>query len=221
MWLKNSTTALFVVTSQGVLGDSEHATGLYLAELVEPCALLKEMGVAVTVASPRGGPAPVDPCSRATDLQALSALAATTIPLAEVTEAYDIYLVVGGRGALWDLAASAELGGLLSRAMAAGKVVAAIGQGVAALLAVIDEQGRPRVRGRRLTASSDREEQETGGISALPFSLERQLSERGARVELAAPWSEKVVTDGRLITGQNPGSAPGVARAIVRMFGET
>jgi putative intracellular protease/amidase len=215
-----SKRALFVVTSHSRLGDSDRPTGLFLAELVEPYTLLRQRGVEIDVASPLGGAAPVDPCSRATDVEVLASVAGQTIPLATRSESYDLYLVVGGRGALWDLARDADLGRLLAQAFGAGKVIATIGHGAAGLLAVPGEPGESIVHGRRLTASSDREEQDSGWASTLPLSLERQLAEQGARLELAPPWSERVVSDGRLITGQNPASAPGVARTIVQLLAE-
>jgi putative intracellular protease/amidase len=172
------------------------------------------------VASPEGGDAPVDPCSRSTDLEVLARAAKGTRPLAEVDEAYDAYLVVGGRGALWDLSRDPALGRLLGAAFGAGKVVAAVSQGNAGLLDV-RAGDEPLVRGRRLTASTDREEHEAGWSSALPFSLERELVGRGARVESASPWANHVVTEGRLVTGQNPGSAESVARAVARLMAET
>jgi putative intracellular protease/amidase len=219
MWLNKR--ALFIVTSHAQLGALERPTGLYLAELAEPYAVLKEQGVAVEVASPKGGAAPVDPCSRSAELAPLASLATETRPLGSSGSAYDAYLVVGGRGALWDLAHDHTLVRLLAEAYDGGKVVAALSQGAAALLELTDREKAPWLRGRRLTTSTDQEELQAGFASALPFSLEHELRARGARVETGAPWSPHVVTEARLVTGQNPGSATSVARAIARLLEET
>jgi len=51
-----------VVTSHDRI-DAEHPTGIWLSEFSEPYALFREAGYEVTVASIRGGKAPVDPRS--------------------------------------------------------------------------------------------------------------------------------------------------------------
>ncbi len=51
---------------------------------------------------------------------------------------------------------------------------------------------------------------------AVPFNLEEQLQKRGAKYSKAKkPFAPYVREDGRLITGQNPGSARAVGEAVV------
>jgi putative intracellular protease/amidase len=210
---RNGKRVLFIVTSHGALGDTGRGTGLYLSELVEPATILRQEGVQVQVASPRGGDAPIDPGSR--DARLDSALARDTRPAAAVEDDYDACVAVGGRGALFDLRADEHVARLFRAAQARGRIVAAIGQGACALLDLVGPDGQPWVRGRRLTATTESEERETGLEAALPFSLERELRDRGALFEGAPVWTMQVATEGRhFVTGQNPVSAPAVARAI-------
>jgi putative intracellular protease/amidase len=211
--------ALVVATSHARLGETGRPTGAYLSELVEACAVLRALDVAIDVASPRGGDIPIDPCSRAADFGPLSDVIKGTTPLASVAPAYDAYLAVGGRGALWDLRGDPHLERLLATAVATGKVVGGIAQGVSILLGLRAHDGTPLVRGRRVTASTDEEEQVAGAVTSLPFSLESELRNAGARFEAATTWSLHVTADQRFITGQNPLSAPAVAHAIGRALG--
>ena len=211
--------ALVVATSHERLGETGRPTGAYLSELVEACAVLRALGIEVEVASPRGGDIPIDPCSRTADFGTLSDVIKGATPLAAVAPPYDAYLAVGGRGALWDLRADPNLDRLLAQAVAAGKVVAGIAQGVSVLLGLRADDGTPLVRGRRVTASTDEEERVAGVVTALPFSLEAELRNAGARFEATTIWSPHVTADQRFITGQNPLSAPAVAQAIGRALG--
>ena len=52
----------------------------------------------------------------------------------------------------------------------------------------------------------------------MPFLLEDKLIERGATVDKAAMWQEKVSVDERLVTGQNPASAKLAAEKIVELL---
>jgi putative intracellular protease/amidase len=44
------------------------------------------------------------------------------------------------------------------------------------------------------------------------------LTERGAKHMPAANWQKQVITDGRLVTGQNPASAQGVGEAMAALL---
>jgi putative intracellular protease/amidase len=145
------------------------------------------------------------------DQDAMARLASTK-RLADVTERYDAYFVVGGHGVMWDLATSAEVASLLGRAHDTGKVVAAVCHGPAALVGVRDANGQPIVAGRRVAGFSNEEEEAVGLTSVVPFALETRLRELGGRYERGPKWGSFAVRDGNLVTGQNPQSSADVAR---------
>jgi putative intracellular protease/amidase len=74
------------------------------------------------------------------------------------------------------------------------------------------------VAGKKLAAFTDEEEAEVKYTKIVPYLLATTLKERGALHQPAPNWTEKVVTDGRLITGQNPASAHGVGQAVVNQL---
>ncbi|WP_020652264.1 type 1 glutamine amidotransferase domain-containing protein [Massilia niastensis] len=127
---------------------------------------------------------------------------------------YDAIFFPGGLGPMVDIATDPEVKRAVARAWDAGRIVAAVCHGPAALLGVTLEDGAPLVRGRKLTAFSN--EEEAGYAQAdVPFNLEDALRAEGADYAAAAAWQEKVVVDGRLLTGQNPASGGPLAEAIV------
>lgn len=215
---------LILVTSHAMLGDSGVKTGLWLEELAVPYLTFTRAGARVELASPRGGPAPVDPKSekeQSAEVKAFLADAAAmaqltnTKKLSEVTGSYDAVFVAGGHGTMWDLPTSADVARVLSTTWKAGKVVAAVCHGPAALVAVKDETGQPVVKGRRFTAFTNEEEAAVGLTKTVPFLLETRLAELGGRFERGPMWAAHVVRDGQLITGQNPASSKGVAEAVL------
>lgn len=212
---------LLIVTSHEKLGETEDRTGFWLEELAAPYREFVNAGAAVDIASPRGGRPPADPKSESTKNEAVAwfladpeatAKLATTIPIREVAPNYDAYFVVGGHGAMWDLAESAEVQDLLARAFQNGRVVAAVCHGPGALVNVKLASGDPLVKGRRVAGFSNAEEDAVGLTKVVPFSLETKLRELGGHYEHGPMWAPFAVRDGKLVTGQNPSSSALVAQ---------
>lgn len=215
---------LMLVTSHNHLAP--HArTGVWLEEFVVPFAIFGEAGATMTVASPAGGDAPIEPRSlAAVDTRAhgpaLDALLGTCAVGSLDPADYDAVFIPGGHGPMFDLATDPAVGRLLDDAARHERIVGAVCHGPAALVAALAE-GIPLVRDRELTAFSDAEEAQTGVADRLPFSLEGRLREQGARYRSAPPWQAHVITDGWLVTGQNPASSEGVARAMLAALAGT
>lgn len=221
---------LMVLTSHGQLGETGKATGLWLEELAAPYYVFKDAGAEVTLASPAGGQPPVDPNSEQADrqteatkrfradAQAMQALAHTH-KLADIDrEVYDAVFYPGGHGPLWDLADNKDSRILVDTIYASGKPVAAVCHGVAALRDARGPFGLPLVRGKAVTGFSNSEERAAGLADAVPFLVEDMLKEAGGQYSSAADWQAHVVTSGNLITGQNPASSAGAAKAVLQQL---
>ncbi|KAK3294330.1 class I glutamine amidotransferase-like protein [Chaetomium fimeti] len=225
--MSDSPKVLVVLTSHDKLGDTGKPTGWYLSELAHPYDILTAQGFSITLASPAGGPAPLDPSSveAASDdavsqgfLTERNALWEATEPLVSFLGRADEFAALffpGGHGPMFDLAVDPTSQALVQEFAAKGKVVAAVCHGPAALVGV-----EGLLEGKAVTGFTNAEEEAVGLDAAMPFALEDRLVEvvgKGGRFEKAAEkWGEKVVVDGKLITGQNPASAKGVGEAIVR-----
>ena len=213
------TNALFVTTSCDALAP-DHPTGLWLEEFAVPYMAAIDAGIDITVASPRGGAVPLDPKTEPNDKQrkewapALESLRHSVTLESVKDQAFDAVFIPGGHGPMMDLAHDATLHELLARQDAAGRLIAAVCHGPAALVNVTLSDGTPLVAGKKLAAFTDSEEHAVQLQDVVPFLLASTLVERGADHQGAPDWSVNVVVDGRLVTGQNPQSASGVGAAM-------
>ena len=210
---------LFVVTGHRAI-DAEHPTGLWFEEASIPYDTFVRAGFEVTIASPHGGAAPIDPRSLegAAENHAARMALEHTVTLQEAGEAseYAAIFLPGGHGTMFDLAKFQPVKTLLSEFHAQGKVVAAVCHGPAAFVDAICA-GAPRmlVEGKRITCFTDSEERATKLDAFMPFFLASKLREQGATVVEGADWEDHVEIDGTWITGQNPQSSASVASAVV------
>lgn len=222
-------TALIVLTSHDQLGDTGRSTGAYLPEVAEAWDVFSAAGYDVRLASVRGGRPPLEAVDTTDPVQqaflgdpAMSAGLDTTPTLADIDpRRYSVVFLAGGHGTAWDFPGHAPLIGLIRTAWEEGGVVAAVCHGPAGLVDVTLSDGTYLVAGRRVAAFTDDEERAIGMTRVVPFLLSERLAERGAHHDRGPSFVEHVVTDGRLVTGQNPYSARGVAQAALRTVGAT
>jgi putative intracellular protease/amidase len=218
---------LMILTSHDRLGDTGKQTGFWLEEFATPYYVLRDAGIDITLASPKGGQPPIDPKSDEpgsqtpamkrfrNDPEAQRALA-NTVKLAGVSpDDYDAVFYPGGHGPLWDLAEDRSSIALIERLAAAGKPVAAVCHGPAALRRAKGPDGTPLVKGKSVTAFSNTEEAAAGLTDVVPFSIEDALKANGGRYSRGEDWASHAVVDGNLITGQNPASSEATAKALL------
>ncbi|WP_285666693.1 type 1 glutamine amidotransferase domain-containing protein [Actinorhabdospora filicis] len=215
------TRALIVLTSHADLGGTGRRTGFYVSEAAEPWAALTGAGVEVDLASvaggepPRDGEDPDDPVQRRF-LEAEAARLAATPALSEVdASGYDAVFFAGGHGTMWDFPEAPAISRVAREIWERGGHVAAVCHGPAALVGVTLSDGTRLVAGKRLAAFTNDEESAVALTGVVPFLLADALTARGATHVPAPPFTPHTVIDGRLITGQNPASAAGVAEALV------
>ena len=218
---------LIVVTSHSQMGSTSGKAGLWLETLAVPYFIFKEAGAVITLASPTGGPVPLDPKSESIivststirrfqkDPEAISFLA-HAVPLStQIAGDFDLLFLPGGHGPLWDFPTNGHLKELLEDFERQHKLIGAVSHGVASLVMPMSDSGQPLMKGRQLTAFSDTEEQVCGLTGVVPFSLESALVSLGASYSKGANFESYTVTDGNIITGQNPASAKEVARKLL------
>jgi putative intracellular protease/amidase len=221
---------LMVLTSHDQLGNTGKKTGFWLEEFAAPYYVLKNADVEVTLASPQGGQPPLDPKSDASDAQtaaterfkkdgvAQKALASTR-KLSEVAARdFDAVFYPGGHGPLWDLAEDAHSIALIEAMFAAGKPVAAVCHAPGVLRHAKAPDGAPLVQGKKVTGFTNTEEEAVGLTQVVPFLVEDALKENGGIYSKRGDWEQYVVTDGSLITGQNPASSAAAAEALLKLL---
>lgn len=218
---------LMVLTSHDQLGDTGRKTGFWLEELAAPYYVFKEAGAEITLASPKGGRPPLDPKSNEPDLQtdhtrrfesdseAMAALSNTERLDALVQETFDAVFYPGGHGPLWDLAEDRNSIGLIETTLSAGKPVALVCHAPGVLRHAKNADGQPLVEGREVTGFANSEEEAVGLTQIVPFLVEDELKRNGGAYSKTADWQPYVVSDGLLITGQNPASSAAAAEALI------
>jgi putative intracellular protease/amidase len=218
---------LIVLTSHDRLGDTGRKTGFWLEELAAPYYAFKDAGAEIVLASPKGGRPPLDPKSNEPDFQTdltrrfeadadAMAQLASTVPLGSVSQAaFDTVFYPGGHGPLWDLAEDPASIGLIESFVAAGKPVGFVCHAPGVLRHVRAPDGRPLVEGKRVTGFANSEEAAVGLLDVVPFLVEDELKAKGGVYSKGADWASYVVSDGLLITGQNPGSSAEAASVLL------
>jgi putative intracellular protease/amidase len=214
---------LLAVTSHDRIGTTGKPTGAYLPEVAHPYAVFTRAGYDVDFVSPRGGRPPLDgladpdPTSRAfLDDAAAQARLERTARAADVDPAaYAAIFYAGGHGTMWDFPDDAGLAALGAAIYERGGVVSAVCHGPAALTNLRLSDGSYLVAGKEVAAFTNDEERAAGLAEVVPFLLADALVARGAVHRPAANWQAQVVRSGRLVTGQNPASATGVAEQVV------
>jgi putative intracellular protease/amidase len=214
-----------VLTSHDDLGGLRK-TGFYLPEAAHPWQVFNTAGYRVDLVSPRGGEPPregvdlSDPIQQAflDDSEMSSKLANTLRPQDVNASDYSAIFYAGGHGAMWDLPNDPGLARIARDIYAAGGVAAAVCHGPAGLVNITLSDGSYLVAGKEVAAFTNDEEAAVGLTDVVPFLLQTTLEERGGKHTGAANFQPYVVVDGRLVTGQNPASATGVAERVISVL---
>lgn len=219
---------LLVLTSHSELGRTGLKTGFWLEEFAAPYYFLKDKGVKITLASPKGGQPPLDPKSEQEMFQTEATrrfladketqdLLSKTIKLEDVnSNDFDAIFYSGGYGPLWDLADNEASIALIEAFYNDNKPIASVCHAPAIFKNTKDSEGNPIVKGKKVTAYSNSEEAAVQFTSLVPFSVQEMLIENGAFYSKGQDWYPYALEDGLLVTGQNPASASLVAELLLK-----
>ncbi|MFT5707826.1 MAG: putative intracellular protease/amidase [Oceanospirillaceae bacterium] len=218
---------LMVLTSHDQLGNTGNKTGFWIEEFASPYYAFIDAGVEVTLATPKGGQAPIDPSSKLADFQtdatrrfdldatAQAQVANTQLLAVQQQSDFDAVFYPGGHGPLWDLTESSDSITLINNFLKADKAVATVCHASAALLNVNDANGESVLKGKAVTGFTNSEEAAVQLTDVVPFLLEDEFNNRGADFQKAEDWHAFAVQDGLIISGQNPASSTLVAEKLL------
>lgn len=220
---------LMVMTSHDQLGNTGKKTGFWLEEFAAPYFTFLDAGANVTVSSPKGGQPPLDPKSDTPEGQteltqrfkadpAAQRVLANTVKLSDMKAAdYDAIFYPGGHGPMWDLAEDKDSAALIEAFYTSGKPVAAVCHGPCVFRHVTID-GQSIVKGRRVTCFTNTEEEAVQLTKVVPFLVEDELKRLGGKFEKVADWQSFAITDGLLVTGQNPASSREGAQHLLALL---
>lgn len=222
---------LHVVTNVGHYDDPSHTTGLWLSELVHAWEVFEERGFEQAIVSPRGGTSPLEPRSltfptydRAAkawraDPERMALLESTLSPDEIDPDDYAAIYFTGGHAVMYDFPDSEGLQRITREIWERGGVVSSVCHGYCGLLNTTLSDGSLLVAGRKVTGFAWQEEVLARVDKLVPYNAEEEMKRRGARYQKAKlPFVPYALTDGRLVTGQNPGSAKKTARQVVALL---
>ena len=213
---------LFIVTNTAEIGPKHRKTGYFFTEIAHPYHEFIEQGYTVDFASLEGGTPPydsydaTDPLMKAFYEGKGFARLNNSRKLSEVdASAYDAVFIPGGLGPMVDLANDPLVKKTVAEVYERGQVLGAVCHGPVSLLNARLSDGTYLVAGKKISSFTD--EEEAGyAIEDVPFLLEKALRAQGANFVEVEPWQPLSVIDGRLVTGQNPGSASAVAKDMIK-----
>jgi putative intracellular protease/amidase len=221
---------LFVLTSHDKLGDTGKKTGFWVEEFANPYYTLLDKGATITIATPKGGAAPIDPSSDSPDAatadtdrfnedaKAKERIANTNVLTDMNADDFDAVFYPGGHGPLWDLATDTTSIALIEKFNSQEKPVAFVCHAPAALKGVKGADGNPFVKGKKVTGFTNTEEAAVGLTDVVPFLVEDMLNENGGIYSKKEDWAAYAIQDGNLITGQNPASSELVAEKLLEIL---
>ncbi|WP_349295683.1 type 1 glutamine amidotransferase domain-containing protein (plasmid) [Thioclava sp. 'Guangxiensis'] len=221
---------LMVLTSHDQLGDTGNKTGFWLEEFAAPYYVFKDAGADITLASPKGGQPPLDPSSDTDDAQteatkrfksdeaAQKDLANTSELSAVSADGFDAIFYPGGHGPLWDLAESTDSQTLIETFAKSDRPIGAVCHAPAVFRYTQGADGKPLVSGKTVTGFTNTEEEGVGLTDVVPFLVEDMLKSSGGNYKKGVDWASFVVTDGKLVTGQNPASSAEAAKTLLALL---
>jgi len=221
---------LMILTSHDQLGDTGKKTGFWLEEFAAPYYVFKDAGARITLASPKGGQPPLDPASDTADAQtdatkrfkaddaAQKDLASTEILSSVSADGFDAIFFSGGHGPLWDLAEDTDSTALIETFASSDRPIGAVCHAPAVLRHPKRKDGKPLVSGKTVTGFTNTEEEGVGLTKIVPFLVEDMLKANGGNYRKGDDWASFVVTDGKLVTGQNPASSAEAARQLLALL---
>lgn len=222
---------LHVVSNVAHYDDPDHPTGLWLSELTHAWDQFAAKGWQQDIVSPKGGTSPLEPRALKwplldhsarnwlNDPEKMALLDQTASPDQINAADYDAIYFTGGHAVMWDFPDSDGLQAITRQIWEGGRVVSSVCHGYCGLLNTRLSDGSLLVEGRKLTGFSWREEMLAGVARHMPYNAEQEMKDRGARYDKALlPFVSHTVTDGRLVTGQNPGSAKATAKQVIKLL---
>jgi len=217
---------LFVVTSHGQLGNTGKETGYYLSEVTHPWNVLQSAGFEIDFVSPKGGKPPVDDFDMTDSINEKfwnndhyrNKIQHSMKPSEVNPKAYEAIHYAGGHGTMWDFAENKQLAAIAAQIYENKGVVSAVCHGPSGLLNIKLSDGSYLIEDKKVTGFTNEEEAAVKLEEVVPYLLEDKLIKRGATFEASGLWQKHVTVDERLVTGQNPQSATGVGKAMLKLL---
>lgn len=220
-----SKKVLFIVSNAYVIGPHNRRTGNFLPEVAHPYAEFDRAKYQIDFASLTGDTPFLDALNLANDPDNLSFLVgkgwasmqkAQKLDHVDVSQ-YDAIFMPGGLAPMVDMPVHPLLKKVIKETYERKAVVGAVCHGPVSLLNVKLSDGSYLVAGKNVSSFTN-DEEENYAKADVPFELETALTKQGANFHKTTPWQAFSIADGKIVTGQNPASARGVAQKMIKLL---
>lgn len=216
---------LIIASNANAIGPKKRRTGVFLSEVAHPYAEFEKAQYQIDFASLTGESPFLDALNLAGDPQNLHFLVgkgwAAMHDAGKLSDfdvnAYDAIFVPGGLAPMVDLPEAPLLKKVVKDTYERGAVVGAVCHGPVSLLNAKLSDGSYIVAGKNISSFTN-DEEENYAKTDVPFELETALINQGAIFHKVEPWKAFSIADGKLVTGQNPASAKGVAEKMIKLL---
>jgi putative intracellular protease/amidase/quinol monooxygenase YgiN len=216
---------LIIVSNAHEIGPKHRRTGNFLPEVAHPYAEFDRAKYQIDFASLTGESPYLDALNLAGDPDNLAFLVgkgwadmqkAKKLSDVDVSH-YDAIFMPGGLAPMVDMPEHPLLKQVIKQTWERGAVVGAVCHGPVSLLNVKLSDGSQLLQGKNISSFTN-DEEENYAKADVPFMLETALTKQGALFHKTNPWAAFSIADGKLVTGQNPASAKGVAEKMITVL---
>ena len=218
---------LFIVTSTNITGTGNHTAGFEFSEIADPYFEFINKGFTVDFTSILGGTPPYVGYNSSEKISKkfIESNGFKRLNFSHKLDdinidAYDAIFFPGGLGLMTDMVDNPLVKEIIKITYENEKVIGAVCHGPAALLNVKLSDGKNLLNGKKINSFTKAEEEKDKHIlgNVIPFMLDEELIKQGAIFSHTKPFESYTITDGNIITGQNPASASSVAIKMIDLL---
>ncbi|MFK5982237.1 MAG: type 1 glutamine amidotransferase domain-containing protein [Flavobacteriaceae bacterium] len=218
---------LFIVTSTNKTGTGKHDAGYEFSEIADPYFEFINKGYTVDFASILGVKPPYVgyDSSQENSKKFLESNGFKRLnfshKLSEIdVDAYNAIFFPGGLGLMTDMIDDLFVKEIIKKVYESNRVIGAVCHGPTALLNVILTDGSNLLNGKKINSFTEAEEDIDKHLlgDVIPFMLDKALKNQGAIFSHTTPFDSYVISDNKIVTGQNPASATYVARKMIKLL---
>lgn len=217
---------LFIVSNAHFYGDSDIGAANHFSEIVQAYEVFHKAGYTIDFVSPEGGAIPIGYISTSDSLQKkylydndfMDALETTKKPGEIKSSDYEAVYYGGGGAAMFGVAENEAIQKIVMELYEQHNgIVSAICHGTAGIVNLKTQDGAYLFAGKKVNGFPDAfENMKADYYQTFPFSIQQLITERGGNFQFSEKgWDGFMVSDGRLISGQDPSAAELVAEKVI------
>lgn len=217
---------LFIVSNAHFYGNSDINASNHFSEIVQAYDVFRRAGYEIDFVSPEGGAIPIGYISTSDPLQKkylfdndfMDILETTKKPNEVIPSDYKAVYYGGGGAAMFGVPENGDIQKIVMELYEEHEgIISAICHGTAGIVNLKTQDGTYLVAGKKVNGFPDSfENMDAEYYKTFPFSIQETIVQRGGDFRFSEKgWDGFTVSDGRLISGQDPSAAGLVAEKVI------